>query len=69
MSVIWAVPVIVLVVGLIPLLVTAARLASELRALRAGVDLWSGLRPAVVEVRDEAELLRRRAAAIRQSRR
>lgn len=68
-SIIWAVPLAVLVAGLIPVLVVAGRLASELRALRGDVDLWTGLRPAVLEVRDEAEVLRRHAAALRQSRR
>jgi hypothetical protein len=65
MDLIWIVPLSVLVVGLIPVLVVAGRTATELHAFRVDADRWTELRPAVVEVRDEAELLRRRAAALR----
>ena len=65
MDLIWIVPLAVLVIGLIPVLVAAGRTATELHAFRVDADRWAELRPAVVEVRDEAELLRRRAAALR----
>jgi hypothetical protein len=65
---IWVVPLAVLFLGLIPVLALAGRVATELRALRGDLDLASSLRPALVEVRDDAELLRRRAAALRQHR-
>ena len=66
MDLIWIVPLTVLVIGLIPVLAVAGRIATELHAFRTDADRWGDLRPAVVEVRDEAELLRRRAAALRQ---
>ena len=65
MDLIWIAPLAVLVIGLIPVLVLAGRIATELHAMRGDLDRWTGLRPAVVEVTDEAELLRRRAAALR----
>lgn len=65
MDLIWIVPLAVLVVGLIPVLALAGRIATELHAMHGDVERWTGLRPAVVEVRDEAELLRQRAAALR----
>jgi hypothetical protein len=65
MDLIWLAPLAVLVIGLIPVLVLAGRIATELHAMRGDLDRWTRLRPAVVEVTDEAELLRRRAAALR----
>jgi hypothetical protein len=65
MELIWLVPLAVLVVGLVPVLAVAGRIATELHAFRVDLDRWTTLRPAIVEVRDEAELLRRRAAALR----
>jgi non-ribosomal peptide synthetase component E (peptide arylation enzyme) len=62
---IWLVPLAVLVIGLVPVLAVAGRIATELHAFRGDVERWTALRPAVVEVRDDADLLRRRAAALR----
>jgi hypothetical protein len=64
---IWLVPLSVLVVGLVPVLAVAGRIATELHAFRVDAERWNGLRPAVVEVGEEAELLRQRAAALRAS--
>jgi hypothetical protein len=65
MDLIWIAPLAVLVIGLIPVLVVAGRIATELNAMSGAHDRWTVLRPAVDEVTDEAELLRRRAAALR----
>ena len=68
MDLIWLVPVAVLVIGIVPVLAVAGRIASELHAFRVDLDRWTAVRPAVVEVRDEVELLRRRAAHVRRMR-
>lgn len=65
MDLVWLVPVVVLVIGIVPVLAVAGRIATELHAVRVDADRWTDLRPALVEVRDEAELLRRHAAALR----
>lgn len=65
MDLIWIVPLAVLVVGLVPVLALAGRVATELHAFRVDAERWANLRPALVEVRDDAELLRRRAAQLR----
>ena len=65
MDLIWLVPLAVLVAGLVPVLAVAGRIATELHAFRVDAARWTDLQPAVVEVRDEAELLRQQAAALR----
>ena len=65
MDLVWLVPVVVLVIGIVPVLVVAGRIATELHAVRVDADRWRDHRLALVEARDEAELLRRRAAALR----
>jgi cytochrome c-type biogenesis protein CcmH/NrfF len=61
----WIVPVAVLVIGLVPVLAAAGRVAQELHALHIDLQRMNHVRPAVVEIRDDADLLRRRAAALR----
>lgn len=68
MSLVWVVPVAVLLVGLVPVLAVAARVAAELRALRDDVDRWRLLQPALVETRDEAAQLRAQLEAWRDRR-
>ena len=69
MDLIWIVPVAVLVVGGLPVLFSVARLSAELTALRGDLRNWSAVRPALVEVRSDADALRRRAALLRATRR
>ena len=69
MDLVWMIPVIVLVVGALPILFAIARTAAEASALRGDLQNWSALRPALVETRTEAEELRRRVAALRAARR
>lgn len=68
MSLVWVVPVVVLLVGLIPVLAAASRVATELRSLRDDVDRWRLLQPALVETRDDAALLRAQLEALRDRR-
>ena len=63
------IPVIVLVVGALPIMFAIARTAAEADALRGDLRNWSALRPALVETRTEADELRRRVAALRAARR
>ena len=69
MDLLWIVPIAVLVVGALPVLMAAARLSAELTALRGDLRNWSAVRPALVEVGDDAEALRRRVALLRATRR
>lgn len=69
MDLVWVIPVIVLVVGALPIMFAIARAAAEADALRGDLGNWSGLRPALVETRTEADELRRRVAALRAARR
>lgn len=65
MSLFWAIPVVVLALGLIPLLASVGRVAGEIRALRVDLQRAASLRPAVVEVVDDGEAVRRRIRELR----
>jgi hypothetical protein len=56
----WALPMIVAAVALVPIVVAVRRLAGEAHALRREIDRFSDLRPALLELRTEADALRRR---------
>ena len=62
---IWAIPLGVAIVLLIPIGMAIYRLADEAARLRAEVRSLSALRPAVVEVRSESEQLRRTVEHLR----
>ena len=65
MNPIWFVAPVVLVLGAVPAIVWATRAAAELRALRGDLANWSAVRPALVEVRTEADALRERFGGLR----
>ena len=65
----WLVPAAIAMLAVLPVVLVARRVASEMLELRRDVQRFSDLRPALIELRSEAELFRRRAAAVRISRR
>lgn len=61
----WAVPLGVAVVLLIPIGIAAVRLVDEAARLRSELRAFAEMRPALVEVRSEAERIRRAALEVR----
>jgi hypothetical protein len=55
----WALPLAVAVIALVPIVVAVRRLAVEAMGLRREIDRFSELRPALLELRNEADVLRR----------
>ncbi|HVM10682.1 MAG TPA: hypothetical protein VM345_19635 [Acidimicrobiales bacterium] len=67
----WLIPAAVVVLAVLPLLLLARRVAAEILELRREVQRFSELRPALIELRSDAELLRsgvaRRAQRLQRS--
>lgn len=61
----WALPLAAAVILLIPVGMAIYRLADEAARLRAEVRALAELRPAVLAVRDDAEVVRQRLAELR----
>ena len=59
----WAIPLAVAVIALVPILVAMRRLAAEALGLRREIDRFSELRPALLELRNDTKALRAAAAA------
>jgi hypothetical protein len=62
----WAVPTAIAGIGIVAMMVVAHRTGEEARALRRDLEGLTGLRPALLEVRDEMEAT---AEAVRRLRR
>jgi hypothetical protein len=62
----WAIPLGIAIVLLIPIGMAIYRLADEASRLRSEVRDLGALRPAVVEVRNDSEQLRRTVEYLRQ---
>ena len=59
----WAIPVAVALIALVPILVALRRVAAEALGLRRELDRFSELRPALLELRNDTKALRAAAAA------
>ena len=59
----WAIPLAVAVIALVPILVVVRRVAAEAIGLRRELDRFSELRPALLELRNDTKALRAAAAA------
>jgi len=59
----WAIPLAVAAIALVPILVAVRRVAAEALGLRRELDRFSELRPALLELRNETQALRAAAAA------
>jgi hypothetical protein len=59
----WAIPLAVAVIALVPILVAVRRVAAEAIGLRREIDRFSELRPALLELRNDTKALRAAAAA------
>ena len=65
MPAVWMVPAGVLAIGAIAVVVAASRATGEARRLLDGLRGWHDVRPALVEVRSEADELRARLEELR----
>lgn len=54
----WALPLAVAVIAIVPIMVAVRRLAAEALGLRREIDRFSELRPALLELRTDADRLR-----------
>ena len=59
----WAIPLAVALIALVPILVALRRVAAEALGLRRELDRFSELRPALLELRNDTKALRAAAAA------
>lgn len=59
----WAIPLAVAAIALVPIFVAVRRLAAEAIGLRREIDRFSELRPALLELRNDTRALRTAAAA------
>lgn len=54
----WILPLAVAAVAIVPIMVAVRRLAAEALGLRREIDRFSDLRPALLELRNEAQAIR-----------
>ena len=59
----WAIPLAVAAIALVPILAAVRRVAAEAIGLRREIDRFSELRPALLELRNDTKALRAAAAA------
>jgi hypothetical protein len=68
MPLLWLVPAAITAAGAIFLWLAVTRLSSEAARMTGAIQRWDGLRPAVIQVRDEADQLRAHLEQLRSGR-